>query len=247
MLSHEHLKQDLQFQLHQLSDHKKKAWWENYVKHDSCFRGVGMPQIREEMKQWYTKNSLDQLPINQQLELALSFIAEKYAEDKLAGILLLQIYLGDKFDYQFLLLQFAAIFKKKYITDWNICDWFCVKVLRALIQKNGLPCARAIAKWNTAKNVWQARCSVVAFANLATEKKYIRLLLDSNKKLIARHERFAKTAVGWTLREVSKTDQHTVAAFIQENRLHFSKESLANAIKYFDKNRKNIIQREVFT
>jgi 3-methyladenine DNA glycosylase AlkD len=232
------LKEKLKSQLAEIADDQKKLWWENYVKHDTKFRGVGIPDIREKLKEWYQNESVDKLPLNKQLDLALSFFAEEYSEDKIVGILFLQIYLYDKFDYRVLLPKFEKIFKKKYIYDWNICDWFCVRVLGAMIKQNGLPCAKAITKWNTAKNVWQARCSVVAFANLAKENKYTSLLLESSQKLITREERFAKTAVGWILREISKTDEKIVVDFIVEYKNHFSKESLENSIKYFDINEK---------
>lgn len=52
--------------------------------------------------------------------------------------------------------------------------------------------------------------SVVAFANLAKKNKYTPLLIESSQKLIKREERFAKTAVGWILREISKTDEKIV-------------------------------------
>ena len=41
-------------------------------------------------------------------------------------------------------------------------------------------------------------------------------MLGSCSKLIRREERFAKTAVGWILRELSKTDKKAVVAFIEK-------------------------------
>ena len=40
------------------------------------------------------------------------------------------------------------------------------------------------------------------------------------------------------MREISKTDKKIVTDFIKENKNHFSKESLENSIKYFDKEEK---------
>ena len=233
MIDKNKLKEKLKSQISKLSDKKTKLWWENYVKHNTKFRGVGIPKIRQELKEWYKKEHIGELSLNKQLNLALSFFAEEYAEDKLAGILFLQIYLYNKFDYKILLSKFESIFDKKYIYDWNICDWFCVRVLGPIIKENGMPCAKVISKWNKAKNVWQARCSVVAFANLTKEKEFTPLLLKSCSILIKREERFAKTGVGWILRELSKTDRKIVVDFINKNKNHFSKESLQNAIKYF--------------
>ena len=190
------------------------------------------------MKEWHKKEEIEKLSLNEQLHLALSFFSEEYAEDKLSGILFLQIYLYDKFDYKILLSKFEKLFKENYIYDWNICDWFCVRVLGPMIKQNGMPRGKAISKWKNAKNVWQARCSVVAFANLTKQKEFTPLLLKSCSVLIKREERFSKTGVGWIMRELSKSDKKIVVDFIIKNKKHFSKESLANSMKYFNQTEK---------
>jgi len=239
------LKENLKSRIAKYADEKRKVWFENYIKHDTKFRGVEIPTVRTELKEWYKQESIDKLQLNEQLDLALSFFQEEYAEDKLAGILFFQLYLYNKCDYKVILSRFETIFEKGYIYDWSICDWLCTRVLRQLIKKNGKECAEAITKWNTAKNVWQARCSLVSFTTLTKENRYTPLVLESSSILIKRDERFAKTAVGWIMRELSKVDKTIVVNFIEENRPDFSRESHENAIKYFDKDEKKIM-RDLF-
>ncbi len=237
---------DLQLRLEKVASKKTRDWWERYIKHNTIFRGVGIPQIREELKQWRAKERIDTLPLNDQLDLTLSFFAEKYAEDKLAGVLFLQYYLYNKFDWKLLISRFEEIFNNKYIYDWNVCDWFCVRVLGPMIKENSIPCAKAITKWNTSQNLWQARASIVAFANLTKHSEYKLLMLGSCSKLIRRDERFAKTAVGWILRELSKTDKKTVLGFIEKHRRYFSKESLENGIKKLSLSEKEKLRKQVY-
>lgn len=245
MTDYNKLKEKLKSRIAQFADEKRKLWFENYIKHGTKYRGVQIPTVRAELKDWYKDEGIDKLPLDTQLNLALSFFEEDYAEDKLAGILFLQLYLYDKFDYRELLLRFETIFENGDIYDWSVCDWFCTRVLRQMIKKNGRECAEAISEWHIANNVWQARCSVVAFTTLTKDNQYTSLLLKSNARLIKREERFAKTAVGWILRELSKVDKQIVVDFIAENRQSFSRESHENAIKYFDKNEKKEM-RELF-
>ena len=153
-------------------------------------------------------------------------------------MLFLQIYLYDKIHWELLVSRFDEVFSKGYIYDWNVCDWFCVRALGPMIKRNGMLCAKAISAWRSKNNVWQARCSLVAFANLAKENQYTPLLVRSSSILVKREERFLKTAVGWILRELSKIDKDLVVAFIKANRQYFSKESLENSIKYFSLNEK---------
>ncbi len=232
------LKEKLKNRISKHANIERKQWFENYIKHNTKFRGVEIPTIRNELKDWYKQDNIDKYPLDKQLNLALSFFEEDYTEDKLAGILFLQLYLYKKFDYKVLLTRFESIFEKGYIYDWSTCDWFCTRVLRQMIKANGRECAEAISEWNTAENVWQARCSLVAFTTLTKENKYTAILLKSSNILIRREERFAKTAVGWILRELSKVDKQIVIDFISENRQYFSRESHENAIKYFEKEKK---------
>ncbi len=78
------------------------------------------------------------------------------------------------------------------IFDWNICDWFCVRVLGATIKENGEQCARA--NWKDADYLWQARSSVVPFINLASESNYYPHIHEACTILIERKEHFSKTA-----------------------------------------------------
>jgi len=227
--------------LESLADPKTARWWENYVKHDTKFHGVGIPKIREELKNWYITEGIGSLEPEVQLELALSFFDEDFAEEKLAGILFLQLYLYDRFDFAFLLKRFESLFAQGLIYDWNICDWFCVRVLGPMIEKHGMKCALGISKWATASNVWLVRCSVVAFANIAKNGDFTDILIESSQKLITREERFAKTAVGWILRELSRKEKVTVANFIRDHLNDFSKESLNNSLKYFTDDEKKLL------
>jgi 3-methyladenine DNA glycosylase AlkD len=225
-------------QLDRIADKKTKDWWENYLKHVIKFRGVNQAKLREEFKKWYKKERIDNLSLDSQLNLALEFFAEDYAEDKLAGILFLKNYLINQFDWKTLIPRFERLFEKNLIFDWNICDWFCVRVLGPMIEENGVSCAKIIAEWRTSKNLWQARASLVAFANLTKDDKLKDIIIDTCKALIKRNERFAKTSVGWILRELSKTDKNIVVDFIEQNKEYFSKESLSKATKQFSSDEK---------
>ncbi len=221
-----------------IATEKTKLWWEKYMKQVIPFRGVGIPANRELLATWRIENGVDAWPLEEQLAIALAFFEEPMAEDKLAGILYLQNHLYDKLPWQMLIGQFERVYAKELIFDWNVCDWFCVRVLGPMIQVSGLACAQAIAGWHQANYLWQARSSVVPFVNLATDRQYYPIIQEACSTLINRDERFAKTAVGWILREISNHDKAFVTAFVEDNLTAFSKESLGNAIKYFDKDQK---------
>jgi 3-methyladenine DNA glycosylase AlkD len=236
----------LQDLLGENADPRTKRWWEGYVKHSAPFRGVKMAAIRSVLHQWHKNLVADELGIEEQVDLALSLIHEEHTEDKLAGTLFLQEILlpAGAIDCERDAHRFADLFAVGHLYDWNVCDWFCVKVLGPLIQAEGELCAKRISEWRSAENLWQARSSLVAFVKVAENGAYYPLIEESCKVLIRREERFAKTAVGWILREISKHDGVLVKRVIKENIEHFSIESLKNATKYASEDeRKMFLQR----
>lgn len=222
--------------LDQKSNPKTKKWWEHYVKDGAPFMGVKMAEIRSFIHDWHEKVLHHELDDNQQVELALHLIFCTYTEQKLAGTLLLHerylpaglISCPDDIE------RLETLFAPGGIYDWNICDWFCVKVLASLIEKDGKRCAENISAWRHADFLWKARASLVPFVKHADNRAYYPLIEETCNVLIRRDERFAKTAVGWILREISNHDEDFTRRLIENQIRFFSTESLNNATKYFE-------------
>jgi len=223
------------------SNPNAKGWWEGYVKESAPFLGVKMADIRKVVHQWHKNQIAGNLDVEQQVDLALSIFEGEYTEEKLAGTLFLQEILipfnaircdGD-------IKRFADLFINRNIYDWNVCDWFCVKALGALIKKEGNRCATKIVAWHSSENLWQARASLVAFVPAAENAEYYHLIEKASKVVIRREERFAKTAVGWILRDISKRNKGFVDRVVTENIGYFTLESLTNATKYYSKEEKS--------
>jgi 3-methyladenine DNA glycosylase AlkD len=227
------------------SDPKTKAWWQGYVKQSAPFLGVKMADIRSSVHQWYRGTVATDLDLEQQVDLALVLFQGEYSEEKLAGTLYLQEILlpAGAVVCERDIDRFAGLFINGYIHDWNICDWFCVKVLGPFIELEGNGCATTISIWRSVENLWQARASLVAFVPVAENQAYYPLIERSCQVIIKREERFAKTAVGWILREISKHDQGFVAEFVNGNINCFTSESLGNAIKYFSTEEKKAFRK----
>jgi len=218
-------------------DPKTKAWWENYVKGSAPILGVKMATVRSIVHDWHRAFVAGNLGSEQQVDLAMALFRGEYTEDKLAGTLFLQEILlpADAVLCARESERFAELFTEGLIYDWNVCDWFCIKVLGPLIKKDGLGCAQTVSEWRNVENLWQARASLVAFVPVADKADYYPLVARSCQVVTRREERFAKTAVGWILRDISKHDRAFVEQVINENIRYFSRESLKNATKYFGK------------
>ncbi len=145
--------------LDKLAVAKTKAWWERYLKGEIEFRGVPMAGIRKSVHAWHDEAEPDPELLK---DVALSLLRRPVAEDKLAGILIFQELLlpAEVTDWSADLAALEAVFDEGHIWDWNTCDWLCVRVLGPMVDRNGEPCARAIASWTNAPGLWRRRAGV---------------------------------------------------------------------------------------
>ena len=233
------LLEDFQIRLQSHASDATKAWWEKYLRGAASFRGAPMADVRSELRAWYAEHDLDSRPRRSQAGIGLELIRAAETEDKLGGILLFQeiVIPGGEPAWDALLPSFEKLFEDGHLADWNAVDWFCVKVLGPLIERDGEPCGRAVSAWRGGSTLWQRRASAVAFVNLAKREEPFpgmhELVLGSCRVLVSSPERFSQTGAGWVLRELSRSAPGTVLEFVTENAGRMSREALRNAIKAF--------------
>lgn len=209
----------------------KALWLENYVKHDIKSVGVGIPEIRELIKQFEKDTELSKSSIKVQIEFLNELMRNEYAEPKLAAILFIQLYWKSKNAEDILSIS-SSWFDNQWITDWNVCDWLCVRLLTPLLVKEPELTVPVFSEWNKSQSLWKARASLVPFAQSKNIANHNKAILQFSTELIKRQERFCKTAVGWVLREYSKIDAKFVTAFLENHKEWTSKEVIKNATKY---------------
>ena len=220
-------------QIKQLLNTDKAKWLENYVKHDIKSFGVGIPEIREIIQKLEKVNQLSKQPISLQIEFLDDLMENEFTEPKLAAIIFVQLYWKTNKPTETLQLT-SKWFDKGWITDWNVCDWLCVRLLSPLVDKEPQQTIHEFQTWNNSTNLWKARASLVPFAQCKTIEKHINIVLTFSECLIKRDERFCKTAVGWVLRQYSKIDDKIVNGFLERNKDWTTKEVIKNATKYLN-------------
>lgn len=213
---------------------EKAKWLENYVKHKIKSKGVGIPEIRDLIKTMNNDFKLTERKISDQIKLLNDLMSQGYTEDKLSAILYLQLFWKGKNERQTIDL-ISTWFDNKLITDWNVCDWLCVRVLTPMLDNWTEPTLEELIKWNTDKNLWKSRASLVPFAQCKAIDHHENTIREFSAELIKRDERFCKTAVGWVLREYSKFDHNFVVGFLSEFENWTTKEVVRNATKYLKK------------
>ena len=192
-----------------------------------------MAAIRGAVHKWWCAEKIAEWPTAEQKRMALTLFGNEFTEDKLAGVLALsEILLADLDERD--LPAFAKLFDDGHIRDWNVCDWLCVKVLGRMVARAGDPLrlARRIAAWKSAVSLWQRRASCVAFVNLVSRRGedaiggLPEVVLDACRHVVTDRERFAQTAVGWVLKELSTAEPAVVIRFAEENAWTMSGEGM---------------------
>jgi 3-methyladenine DNA glycosylase AlkD len=222
----------LQQGLDVLATASARLFWEKYLKGAALFRGVPMAGVRRAAHAWWRGEGFPGRPIRDQKRIALQLFDEPQTEDRLAGVLILSEILLPRLTAADL-PSFALLFERGRIADWNLCDWFCVKVLGRMVERADDPAgvAKAISAWRNARTLWQRRASCVAFVNLAPGGERIvpglpAMIAENCAALVRDPARFAQTGVGWVMRELSLHDTVLASRFAEEHIDELSPEAM---------------------
>jgi len=107
----------------------------------------------------------------------------------------------------------------KYIDNWAHSDGYSSTIARLLEldQKTIFP---TLKKWNTSKNPWERRQSLVGLFYYSSSRKKtipLNLALPLVQKRIKDDHYYVQKGVGWTLREIGNLDQKVLVTFLQKN------------------------------
>jgi 3-methyladenine DNA glycosylase AlkD len=217
---------------------EKADWWNNYLKGEIRFVGTSIPEIRKLLIEKNFSDGLDRLPMNQQVGMVNTLMRSQFAEHKLAAILYLQLFWLGNQKNSFLLSLISDWFDERHIHDWNTTDWLSVKLLTPILDSGDEKVLWVLKRWNRDHYLWKARASLVPFAQSKRLRDHAKTIDRFADMLIRREERFAKTAVGWVMREYSKIDQEFVLDFLGRHVEHITWDVKRNALKYYRQNLK---------
>lgn len=220
-------------ELQEKSVPKKADWWNNYLKGKIPFMGLGIPEIRKVLLDLNKMVYLEHLPMNRQVGIVNGLMKGHFAEQKLAAILYIQLFWLGKKKNSFLLSLISDWFDDRRIYDWNTTDWLCVKLITPMLNSGDEKVFWYLKRWSRDPYLWKARASLVPFAQYRQIEDHGLVIEKCADILIRRPERFAKTAVGWVLREYSKSDEDFVLDFLSRHVKYTTSEVKRNALKYY--------------
>jgi hypothetical protein len=230
---------DLKMRLAREQTDQAHAFWTRYLKGTGSFHGVPMAKVKTCVRAWWTDHGLDAIPAGVGKRVAVALIEQPMTEEKLAGILVLQDLLGAHLRSTDL-AAFARLFHAGHLAEWNVVDWFTMKVLVTLLDRptGRRDVARVLSTWRLADSMWQRRACCLAFIKLAPQGDaalpgLVDHVLAICTTIVWSNERHEQTAVGCVLCELSRAEPERVEGFFRKHALLMSKECARHAVAKF--------------
>ncbi|OZM57518.1 DNA alkylation repair protein [Lottiidibacillus patelloidae] len=120
---------------------------------------------------------------------------------------------------------------------WDTIDAIAPNYLGLILKKNPTIVETYVNKWLSSDNIWLNRTAIL-FQLKYKKDTNKELLFNIISKLAHSNEFFIRKAIGWALREYSKTDPVAVTVFIEENNDQLSPLSKREGMKVINKKKK---------
>ena len=115
---------------------------------------------------------------------------------------------------------------------WDTIDFLAPKIIGHFFQTQPKITEKTIEKWLTSNNIWLQR-SCLLFQLKYKENLNVELLTHIINSLLGSKEFFINKAIGWILREYSKTNEKWVIKFVEKTEL--SSLSKKEALKFMER------------
>jgi 3-methyladenine DNA glycosylase AlkD len=189
-------------------------------------RDPSIKAVRACVRGWWTDHDFNNYPGAVTKGVALTLIAQRQPEHKLAGITVLHELLGDQLRVTDV-AAFAQLFEDGHLSDHVVVDYFTSKVLVALLARAAgrADVAKQLATWRNADTIWQRRAGCLAFVALAPacDAAILGVALEICATVLWSHERFDQTAVATLLCELSVAHPARVESFVRKHARLMSK------------------------
>ncbi|MBT3691452.1 DNA alkylation repair protein [Candidatus Woesearchaeota archaeon] len=199
---------------------------QKYMKSEMPYYGVRSPikkKIDFELKKKYTiENFEEYIEVIEEL-----WDNAKFREERYAAMTILSQY------KEYHTLKIIPLIEHIIITGawWDIIDGISPNTVGGLLKKYPKEMRKTLKSWNNSNHIWLRRASILSQLKFKSETDE-ELLYSFIKNRVHEKEFFIRKAIGWSLREYSKTNKESVKKFINENKNELSNLSIREGSKY---------------
>ena len=199
-------------QLYQKHANKENALpMANYLKNQFEFYGIKMPERRALTKQLLKMNP--KLSVDELIKIIHASFQEKFREIQYFAMELAYQYIN-RINKYFIDIAKHMITSKSW---WDTVDFIATKIIGSLV-KNYPELIQNLDQWINDDNIWLRRTAILFQLKYKSQTdedrlfRYCYICKDSN-------EFFIQKAIGWALREHSKTKAEKVKTFVENTSL----------------------------
>lgn len=120
------------------------------------------------------------------------------------------------------------------LSNWAETDALCMKVLAPLVGQHR-DFMRGLPDWTRSRNRWRRRSAAVALTPIARRGEELAAAFDICDRLAADRDDIVEKAVGWLLKEASRTQPEAVAGFLLSDIDRFSRTTVRYACEKMPK------------
>jgi 3-methyladenine DNA glycosylase AlkD len=197
-----------------------------YLKSDLVFLGADMPSIRKVAKALIARVRAAEDASMRPLVAALW--ATGVHELRAVAMFLLEAN-ADRLGARDLPLVTRLLRESR---SWAYLDWICFKVAAPMLPRVPL-LRRTLPRWARDDDFWMRRAALLTLLpGLKDGTIPFSAFVAIAVPMLGEREFFIRKALGWALREVSKSDPVTVAAFLRAHRADVSGLTMREGAKY---------------
>lgn len=195
----------------QNADEEAALPMKKYMKNKFEFLGIKSPQRRVLLKEFLNNTKLSKEEL---IKTAEDLWSEEAREFQHVAMDLLSKY------KKLLDINDLELLEKLVVTKswWDTVDILAVNLIGYILKDNTSVINTYINKWLECDNIWLNRTAILfqlKYKNDTDEK----LLYEIIRRFTSSSEFFIQKAIGWALREYSKTNPDSVVKFIDNNEL----------------------------
>lgn len=114
---------------------------------------------------------------------------------------------------------------------WDVCDGIAIHLVGGVLMAHREEATATMRQWSIDEHLWIRRCSILS-QNRHREHTDTNLLRDCILASMDDMDFFSRKAIGWALRDYSRTDPAWVVAFVDEFQDRLSGLSTREALKH---------------
>jgi len=183
-----------------------------YMKNKFPFLGIKTPLRKELLKQFDKENGLPSIEELDEIARQLWQLPEREFQYVAVGLLR---HFSKKVEMDFLSLYEFLITEKSW---WDSVDGIAVWLVGDFFKHHPMSIQSATDRWMKSENIWLQR-TVLLFQLHYKQSTDTRLLEQHILSVAGSTEFFIQKAIGWALREYSKTDAQFVIHFVEHHSL----------------------------